>query len=299
MTLPHSDPMQPVPQLAAHARTLALPRLRTTVHCFEAGPPDRPTIVLIHGLQDEADTWRHVFGPLAERHRVIALDLPGFGRSDKARRRYGVPFYADVVRALMDARGITHATLIGNSLGAMIAEVIALTDAPRVSRLVLVAGTIDIVERPAGAAATPLDWLLLPWRDRRYFEGLRRSPQAAYDSLRPYYADLDALPQADRDFLYRRVNERVWDEPQRQAALAIQLSLPLFVVWRARRLARRIPGSPVPTTIVWGDADRIMPIGNGTARAGKQRAARFVRIAGAGHLPHQEQPQAFLAALGV
>lgn len=107
------------------------------------------------------------------------------------------------------------------------------------------------------------------------------------------------MPQADRDFLYRRVNERVWDEPQRRAALAIQLSLPLFVVWRARRLARRIPGSPVPTTVVWGDADRIMPIGNGTARAGKQRAARFVRIAGAGHLPHQEQPQAFLAALGV
>ncbi|MCS7056055.1 MAG: alpha/beta hydrolase [Thermoflexales bacterium] len=286
--------MQPAPQLAPYAQTLTLPASGVSIHYFEAGPRNAPATVLIHGLQDEADTWRHVFGALAQVHRVVALDLPGFGRSDKARRRYSVPFYARVVIGLMDSLKIGYATLIGSSLGAMIGETIALTYPARVSRLVLVGGTIHIVEPPSGAPRNLIQLVRLWANDRRYFEALRQSQQAAYDSLRPYYADLDGLPQADRDFLFRRVNERVWDEAQRKASLSVQTSLLLFLAFQARRLVRRIPTSPIPTTVIWGTEDRVLPIGNGVARAALQRAARFARIEGAGHLPHQERPEAFL-----
>ncbi len=291
--------MQPAAQLAPHARTAEIRQHNLTVHYVEANVRGAPAIVLIHGLQDEADTWRHVFEPLARSHRVVALDLPGFGRSDKARRRYSVPFYVQVVLALMDALKIGHAWLVGSSLGAMIAETIALTYPARVSRLVLVGGTIHIVERPAAAPSNVFQLLRLPANDRRYFEELRRSPQAAYDSLRPYYANLDALPQADRDFLFQRVNERVWDEAQRLAALSLQMSLPLFLAFRARRLVRRIPNSPVPTTVLWGEKDAILPISNGLARTAMRRDARFICVTDAGHLPHQERPEAFLQAIGI
>lgn len=297
MSNPYPGPMQPAPQLAPYARTLKLQSLDVSIQFFAAGAPHAPAIILIHGLQDEADTWRHLFERLAQTHRVIALDLPGFGRSDKARRRYSVPFYARAVLGLIDALKIGYAALIGSSLGAMIAETIALTYPARVSWLALIGGTIHIVERPAAAPRSLVQLLRLPANDRRYFETLRRSPQAAYDSLRPYYANLDGLPQTDRDFLFQRVNERVWDEAQRLASLSVQMNLLAFLAFQGRRLAWRIPHSPIPTMVIWGAEDRVLPIRNGIARAALQRDARFICIESAGHLPHQEKPEDLLRAI--
>jgi len=289
--------MQPAPQLAPYARFISLPRPRSIIQYFEAGGRDKPAIVLIHGLQDEADTWRHVFEPLAQTNRVIAFDLPGFGRSDKARRSYGVPFFVEAVVALMDALKIGHATLVGNSMGAMIAETIALTHAARASRLVLVDGTIHIVKRPTTNHSLLTQLLFLPRVDKRNFETLRRDPDTAYDTLRPYYAALSQLPEADRVFLHQRVNERVWDEEQRLASLSVQQELPKFFIGQARNLTKRIAKSPVPTTVIWGDHDHIIDIENGRARAALQPGTRLITIEGAGHLPHQERPEQFLAAL--
>ncbi len=298
MTNPFPGPMQPAPQLAPFERAMHLKRSRARVSYFDAGPREAPAVVLIHGLQDEADSWRHVFAPLSEKHRVVALDLPGFGRSDKTQRRYTVQFFADAVLELMDALGIHYATLIGNSLGGIIAETIALQHAARCQRLVLVDGTIAIVKRPATNRGLLTQLLFLSRMDKRNFELLRPNHQLAYDTLLPYYASLPAMPQADRDFLFQRVNERVWDEPQRLASLSVQQHLPRFIIGEGRRLVKRIPTMPVPAQIVWGECDNILSIENGEARAAMQAGAKISVIAGAGHLPHQEQPRAFLSALG-
>jgi pimeloyl-ACP methyl ester carboxylesterase len=289
--------MPAAPQLAPFSRHLALKQPHTVLQYFEAGPADGPPIVLIHGLQDEADTWRHVFQPLAQANRVIAFDLPGFGRSEKGPRRYDLQFYVDVTLALLDALGIAHATLVGNSLGGMIAEATALAHPARISRLILVDGTLVITRPPATSHSTLTRLLFLPSIDKRMFERLRKDPQAAYATLQPYYADLAAMPQADRDFLFQRVNERVWDEYQRRASLSVQQSLPGYFVRNARRLAARIKASPVPTRVIWGQADHIISIENGRARAALQPGTQLVTIAGAGHLPHQERPAEFLQAL--
>jgi pimeloyl-ACP methyl ester carboxylesterase len=296
MSNPFLAPMSPAPHLAPFAKTLQLATLQTSIFYFDT-ETDKPPMLLIHGLQDEADTWRHVFEPLSLAHRVIALDLPGFGRSDKRKRDFGVLFYVDVVTTFLDALKIDRVALVGNSLGAVVCETIALTQPKRVTSVVMEAGTIKITERPKSARTNPLDLLLAKTRDKKYFETLRQDPQAAYDSLRPYYANLDAMSQADRDFLFRRVNERVWDEAQRLAALAVQFSFLPFYISRAPKLAALIPSSKVPTTIIWGEQDNILPIGNGKARKALQPSARFVRIPNTGHLPHQETPSAFLEAV--
>lgn len=297
MQNPFPGPMQPAPQLAPFERSIHLKGSRARVSYFDAGPRDAPVVVLIHGLQDEADTWRHVFAPLAEKQRVIALDLPGFGRSDKQARTYSVTFFANVVVELMDRLGIHYATVIGNSLGGMIAETVALEHAARCSRLVLVDGTIAIVKRPATNHSLLTQLFFLPRVDKRNFELLRPNHNLAFDTLQPYYADLRGLPPADREFLFQRVNERVWDEPQRLASLSVQQQLPRFFLGEGRRLAQRIPKLPVPTHIIWGERDHILDIENGKARAASQAGATLHVIANAGHLPHQEQPQAFLSSI--
>lgn len=307
MTQPSHDfsgPMRPAPQLAAYAKQMDLPSVGNIFY-YDSGSGTgsgngnndaRRHLILIHGLQDEADSWRHVFGPLAQHQRVLALDLPGFGRSDKRVRRYDIPFYAQTVLAWMDRLALMHATLMGNSMGAMIAEHIALTQPARVSRLVLVDGTIRIVKRPQ-AKFNLWRQLFADYYDRQFFAALRKDPQAAYDTLAPYYGDLAGLPEEDRAFLFQRVNERVWDDAQRRAALAIQSGFARYFVGWVPKLVRQIPKSPVPTQVIWGERDHILDGVNGQQRAHAQPRTSLHFVPQAGHLPHQETPAAFLQAL--
>ncbi len=301
----YTGSMIQAPQLAPHAQTLQLagvgPIFYYDSRHATSAPSVHQTAILIHGLQDEADSWRHIFGPLAQDYRVLALDLPGFGRSDKAQRRYTLPFFAHAVLQFMDALKLMHATLIGNSMGAMTAELVALMHPARVSRLVLIDGTLKIVARPRTAVGL-LPQLFPAYYNRRYFDVLRGDPQMAYNTLRPYYADLDGLPQADQDFLYQRVNERVWDEGQRLAALSVQTAMAPFFITQLPRWQRAIVHSPVPTQVIWGAQDAILSLRNGQARVAQQRlltrtATQPNVIPDAGHLPHQERPEAVLDIL--
>jgi pimeloyl-ACP methyl ester carboxylesterase len=286
-------PMQPWPGLAQFGRTVRLPD-GLNLFVFEAGRRSAPALVLIHGLGDEADTWRHVFTPLAERYRVLALDLPGFGRSDKPRRTYSLPFLRDTVVALMDAAGVGAAALMGHSLGAIIAQSVALEHPQRVTALTLLDGSLTM---RAARLNQALLLMSLPVVGAQLYNGLRRDPRAAYESLRPFYARLDDLPQADRDFLFQRVNERVWSDGQRDAFLSILR----YLVWTAPRRQRqaeaRLARLAVPTRAVWGELDAINSVDSGRALIQVQATASLTVLPGCGHAPHQEAPQALLNAL--
>ena len=93
-----SGPMRCAPALAAFQRTISLPD-RTEIFLYDSAG-DGPPLILLHGLQDEADTWRHIYGALAAQYRVIAPDLPRCGRSDKRARGFGGPVYSGGVGAL-------------------------------------------------------------------------------------------------------------------------------------------------------------------------------------------------------
>lgn len=96
------------------------------------------TLILIHGLGTNAKGWIKNIPALAEKFRVIALDLPGYGRSDKGYYDYSMSFYAQVITEFMDALRIENATLVGHSMGGQIAMTAALEYPERVRRLVLI-----------------------------------------------------------------------------------------------------------------------------------------------------------------
>ncbi len=95
-------------------------------------------VVLIHGLGTNAKGWTRNIPALAQDHRVIALDLPGYGYSDKKAYPYSMSFYATVLKELLDGLGIGHATLVGHSMGGQIAMVAALEHPDMVDKLVLI-----------------------------------------------------------------------------------------------------------------------------------------------------------------
>ncbi len=265
----------------------------TALFIFEAGDRAAPALLLIHGLGDEADSWRHVFRPLAETHHVIAVDLPGFGRSQPI-ASYRLPVVAHVLLSLLDALNLPAATLVGSSMGAMLGQLLALRAPERVAGLILVGGAL-------GKLAAPFSWpalrMALPLVGSRLYTSYRRDARAAYDSLRPFYDNLDALPAADRQFLFQRVNERVWSDTQRRAYLRLYRDLAWSEPRRQSQRGEALGKLAVPTHLVWGERDHIMPLVAAKALLELQPAAWLTTIAEAGHLPHQERPADFLRAV--
>ncbi len=190
----YQRPMQPWPDLAAFGSTINLPNAGLSIFFYELGEKKRPTLMLIHGLGDEADTWRHVVQPLSSNYHVIAPDLPGFGRSDQPDVEYTPKLMLDALLELIDALGIEQAVLIGNSLGAMLSHAIAIKHHGRIPGIILVDGAL-LQHEPIK------DWSLrlmqVPLLGKWLYTRLRKDPRAAFNSLRNVYHDLDQLPPTD------------------------------------------------------------------------------------------------------
>lgn len=296
--------MPPARQLQPYRREVTIDRgLR--LHCYEAGAPDAPALLLLHGLGDEADTWRHVLPTLAQHYHVIAPDLPGFGRSDRPHRAYTQPFFARCIKDLMTALGIDQATIAGHSMGAAIAQRLALVRPELIKRLILISAALPVAADPQAIDNVPRGrpssrtlWFLVPGAGEIVYNNLRRSQEAAYETLRPYYANIDALSPEDQTFLRDRVWARVWNAGQRRAFLS---SMRWIAIERGIRppLAReRIAALATPTLLIWGDQDQLVPAGVGERLAALLPNARLQIIANCGHMPQLEHPDALIAAIG-
>lgn len=282
--------------LRPYARNVAAGGLQ--LHCYDAGGGDASgaatPMILIHGLGDEADTWRHVFVRLAQHRRVIALDLPGFGRSDRPQRAYTLAFFAQTVAALMAALGMERSVLVGSSMGAATAQRLALARPDVVEKLVLIGGCV-----PAQFGLPPLPmWAFLaPGLGELGYTSLRKSSDAGYSTLIPYYYQLDALPEADRAFLAERVRARVFSDGQRRAFLSALRWMTIERALRAEQLRRQVIHQQTPTLLVWGEQDMIVPSAAAHAMAALLPNAQVRIIPACGHLPQQERPEELLAIL--
>jgi pimeloyl-ACP methyl ester carboxylesterase len=297
--MPHPATFTIPSHLAPFARAVRLAGgLR--LHVYQAGDPAAPPLLLVHGLGDEADTWRHVIAPLAARYRVIAPDLPGFGRSDRPYTAYTLAFFARTLAGLLDALRIPRATLVGSSLGAAAVQRLALARPALARRLVLVGGALPVGAGPGARPQRPPAQLLLflaPGLGELLYTRLRTSQEAAFETLRPYYHDLDALPEADRAFLRERVWARVWSDGQRRAYLSALRWLAVEATFRARELRTRLARLTTPTLLVRGESDHVTGHEPAADMAALLPDARLVTLPRAGHLPHQELPEAFVALL--
>ena len=291
---PYQQPMTPWPSLDALGKTAALPHLGFSVFYFEAGDPNQPAIVMIHGLGDEADTWRHQVAPLAEDHHVIVMDLPGFGRSDHIRQAYTPELMKQSILELMDVLGLEKAILMGSSLGGILSQGIAVEHPERLNGLVLVDGALYQPDRMEDRS---LKMMQLPLVGEAIYTGLRKDPKAAYDSLRIVYQDLDNLPEADREFLFTRVNKRVWSNGQRKAYFSTLRHLTPWVRKVQADLPERLANLDVPTLIIRGELDSLFSANNAAAIQALQPEVEVMAIPGMGHLPQQEDPTVFNASL--
>jgi pimeloyl-ACP methyl ester carboxylesterase len=282
--LSHGDGFKPHESLESFSRSL------DNVFFFDSGlNPEKSVVVLVHGNGDEADTWRYVFTTLSRQFRVVALDLPGFGRSQPIPNGNLESLNAALSRFL-DALALQRVHLVGSSLGAVVCTMYASQNPNRVASLTLVGGVglgFGDVNVSSGIQS-----LLEPEIGESYYNGLRTLGQdAAFATLEPYYANLQALPKTDLEFLRQRVWARVWSDTQRDAFLAALRSLfdpNLSTISRLERL---------PLRLIWGEKDNIVSIQSAHRMLTEFPQAKLEVIKGAGHLPHQEQPKAFLEVL--
>ena len=287
----YQTPMEPWPGLGAYSKKHTLEAKDLSIFYFEAGQDNTNQMVLIHGLGDEADTWRHVFEPLAGQFHVYALDLPGFGRSSKPDQDYTPPFFIFTINEFLGELSIRKPILMGSSLGAILSQGFALQHPEKVSGLILFDGSL-IQKEPS--LDISLRMMQIPLLGEWLYTRLRKDPDAAYDSLRNVYHDLDLMPKEDRDFLFRRVNKRVWSEGQKHAYFSTLRNLTDWVKQSQKGLAEQLDELDIPTLVIRGEFDPLFPEENADAIVQVQSKAKKVVIKGAGHLPQQESPQAVL-----
>lgn len=290
------EPMRAWPTLLPHGLLVNISTRDTDLFVYQLGQIHHPTILMIHGLGDEADTWRHVIEPLAKNYHVIALDLPGFGRSDKPKRRYNPEFLLQLILDLMDQLMIKKAILMGSSLGAVLAHGLAITHPGRVLGLILVGGALY---QPYPMTDMGLRLMRVPLLGEWLYTRLRKNPDAAFNSLRNVYHRLDHLPTPDQEFLYLRVNQRVWSDGQRRAFFSTLRNLVPWVSAQQELLSEKLEHLTVPTLVIRGEHDSLFPSDNVNAIKDSQPNVETATIKETGHLPQQEAPVSFLQTIGI
>jgi pimeloyl-ACP methyl ester carboxylesterase len=248
-----------------------------------------PALLLIHGIGDSSRTWLGVLPELARRFTVIAPDLLGHGGSDKPRADYAAAAYASGMRDLLSVLDVETVTVVGHSLGGGVAMQFAYQFPERCERLVLVGtGGIGRAVHPVlrWTAAPPAE-LLLP---------LLTTPpvQLAARVLAPLMRQLGGLGLGS-DLHY--VLERYYSLSDIEARRAFLRTLRSVVDWSGQvvtMLDRCYLTEGMPTLLVWGEHDNVIPLRHATLAHRAMPGSRLEIFPGAGHFPHQADPERFV-----
>jgi len=255
--------------------------------CAGSGPP----LLLIHGIGDSSRTWMPVVEAFAQDHTVIAPDLLGHGLSDKPRADYAVAAYANGMRDLLSVLDIDRVTVVGHSLGGGVAAQFAYTFPERCERLVLVGtGGIDRgVSLLLRLAAAPTVDLLMPTFGSPVAKGVAR---VAAGMLHRLGTDLGR----DAEEILK-----VFDAlPDATARRAILRTLRSAVDWRGQcitMLDRAYLAEGMPTLLLWGAHDAIIPVAHAHKAAESMPGSRLEIFEDAGHFPHHTDPERFVAVV--
>ena len=244
------------------------------LHVRDSGPREAPAVILLHGFAASLHTWEGWAQVLAAGHRVIRIDLPGFGLTGRdPTGEYTDARNVTVLVALMDALGLQRASVVGNSMGGRIAWIFAALRPERVDRLVLVSpdGFASPGRAYGVAPKVPLMLRVLPFvlpdaLLRRMLAAAYGDPAALTDETVARYRDMLLAPGVRRAIL-ARTGQSVLTDP-----------VPLL---------RRIQA---PTLLVWGEKDAMIPVTNA---ADYQRAipgSTLVAFPELGHVPQEEAP---------
>lgn len=251
------------------------------VHYWDQGKGD--VLILVHGFSSSVYTWRLNVDTLSEEFRVIALDLPGFGYTDKPDDfDYTLEGYADFMIEFMDTMEIDSATLAGNSMGGGVVLTTALLSPERVDTLILVDSVGYPEQEEEESAFLPFLLMGIPGAGEVLMSLNFRS--VVESSLKGgVYYDNSFVTDEMVDYynnVYRTENGR---------------KAPLWVI---RNLmdsppigSERISTVSMPTLIIWGEEDNLIPAAHAALFENDIPDSRTVVIAEAGHLPHEEKAE--------
>jgi pimeloyl-ACP methyl ester carboxylesterase len=263
-------------------------------HTF--GGRGTPAIVFVHGLGSSGYIeWRFNLPEMARRHRVLAPDLPGFGRSSKPSVSYGVPLFARSVEGYLRALRLRSGVLVGASMGGRVAMEVALHRPEAVRKLVLV--NAFGLGRPRLQLPYPL--VTLP-RVGEAVLGLLRGTlrRSSGDSIRRlarrYLGFSGDLERTMDDSYLAELRELHESQGYHDAYLATVRSLarpgPLA---RGAELVRGLARTGIPILLVWGALDPLFPLEHAERAHRDLPGSRLAVIEGAGHTPQAERPDEF------
>ena len=252
---------------------------------------DGPPLVMLHVMAATADCWMYTRDSLKRRFRVVTPDLPGHGRSTGGSRRYGLSFYTAWLDDFLDALALPAVALVGHSMGGAISLAYALAHPDRVQALVLIDALGVGRNLPRGVLRRVIGgWphLLMAGLTRRDDPYLFRffQPWVYLDPWGPPRRGIERMAALNRPHLLRTV----W--------AGLRLLLADFVLSRRRvALVERQPEIAVPTLIVWGLHDGLLPVAHAYEGLARIPNAQLVLIERSAHEPMLEQPEDFNAAL--
>jgi pimeloyl-ACP methyl ester carboxylesterase len=244
------------------------------------------TVILLHGIARSLEDWSENMQALSSVHRMIALDLVGFGLSDKPDVPYSVPFLAGFVCQFMQTLGLEKSIIMGNSMGGVVALELALTYPELVRALVLVA--------PAGIGpkgARWLGWCSVPILGELLAKPSKFGAQLIQKSL---FVNQDFFTPERR----ARDYELAMQPRATKAFLKTLRSMANFKGLKAslyRSILERMASIQLPTLIVWGVQDHILPVEYAAVAQGKISNSELEIYDPCGHFPMLERADEFNA----
>ena len=261
------------------------PLYQGSVFVVETGPTDAPAVILVHGLgQNASGDWLKVIPALEDHYRVIALDLPGFGRSAGCKGAFTPTAYAQLLHEIRQRYGSDDTALVGHSMGGAVALRYAAEHPEALSKLLLV-DVAGILERTAYvkqiADIPPLPEAAPPLLERAAAT-LENLSGAIIEWFNLAPDPLDLVRTLNAHFQRNRLNGS-------QIAIAMELLDEDFSSAIGRLSLR--------TYLFWGDKDRIAPMRTAQLLASRLKNATLITFPGVGHVPMTADSDAFNAVL--
>jgi pimeloyl-ACP methyl ester carboxylesterase len=243
-----------------------------------------PAIVLIHGLGGFIENWVNNIGPLSQHHRVYALDLLGFGQTDKTPLVRDIRELAHFIRDFMMTMHIDRASLAGNSMGGGLALQFALDYPDMVQKLVLIdnAGMGKEVCGNFKLCAIPLL--------NKFVLSLGKSDPSRLLNLMVYDPSV-ITPE------FKEQAARYSSSPEAEKALLCTISAGINILGQkgklTRQLRQKLNNIKCPTLVIWGKSDRVIPVAHAQVAVKNIPGARLELFDKCGHMAMYEYPDKF------
>ena len=239
------------------------------IRYFEVGT-SKETLLLLHGLGASAERWQKVIPLFAKKFRVIVPDLIGFGYSDKPMVDYTTDYFAEFVSKFVNEIGIKKMSIIGSSLGGQIAAESMINYDVNVKKLVLVSPS-GVMKHSTPALNAYISAALYP----------------NTDSALNAFQVMSGRKKIDEKIVSGFI-ERMQLPNAKMAFMSTLLGLS-----NSEAITEKLQLITIPTLIVWGENDPVIPIDYAQSFVSGINDCRFYKMTGCGHTPYVEKPKAF------